>query len=77
MTRLSAITQTLAAKTADFATTTEGHHHLSPAGWLDYAITGVGVVIVAYVIYVAIDRTFRPRETASDHIKRRILEEHG
>ncbi len=76
MTRVLAFTQALAAKTADFTTSTEGHH-LPPSGWVDYVITGIGVVIVAYVIYVAIDHTLRPRETAPDHIKRRILEEQG
>ncbi len=74
MTNLLALTQTLSAKAADFATATEGHH-VPPSGWLDYAITGVGVVIVAYVIYFAIDHVLRPREASPDHIKRRILEE--
>ena len=74
MTPFPAFTQTLAVAASDFATATEGHH-LPPTGWLDYAITAVGVVIVEYVIYAAVAHTLRPRESAPDHIKRRILEE--
>jgi len=76
LTYVVAFAQTLATKAADFATATEGHH-ASPSGWLDYAIAGVGAVIVAYVIYFAIDHVLRPREASPDHIKRRILEERG
>lgn len=65
---------TLATQAATFATSTEGHH-LQPGGWVDYTISVVGAIIVAYVIYFTIDRFVRPRETERDHIKRKVLEE--
>lgn len=66
----------LALQAADFATSTEGHHH-QPGGWVDYAISGVGAVVVVIVIYNAVRYFVRPRETEPDHIKRKILEERG
>lgn len=64
----------LTAQAADFATSSEGHSH-QPGGWLDYAISGVGAVIVAIVIFYAVRYFVDPRETESNHIKRMVLEE--
>lgn len=66
----------LLAQAADFATSPEGHQH-QPGGWLDYIISGVGAVIVVIVIYSAVRYFVRPQETEPDHIKRKVLEEHG
>lgn len=76
MALLSNLLGLAAAQAADFVTSSEGHSH-QPAGWLDYAISGLGAVIVAVVIFYTVKYFVRPRETESDHIKRKILEERG
>lgn len=63
-----------ASPAASFSTITEGHDHLQPGGWVDYAITGAGAVIVLVVIYYAVRWFVRPKETEAAHIKRKILE---
>ena len=74
MTALLAHAVTLAAQAAGFSATAEGHH-AQPGGALDYAISAVGIAIVLWVIYVAVARFLHPRETAADHIKRKVIEE--
>ena len=48
---------------------------MGPGGPLDYAISVVGIALVLWVVYFAVDRFVHPRETAADHIKRKVLEE--
>ncbi len=74
MTALSADALALAARAAGFSTSAEGHH-MGPGGPLDYAISVVGIALVLWVVYFAVDRFVHPRETAADHIKRKVLEE--
>ena len=62
----------LALQTADFSTSTQGHGAMS-AEPVDFAITLVGAAIVLLVIVYAAMFFLRPRETGSEHIKRRIL----
>lgn len=62
----------LALQAADFSTSTQGHGATS-AKPVDFAITVVGAVIVLLVIVYAAMFFLRPRETGSEHIKRRIL----
>ena len=64
----------LAAQATDFSTSTQGHGAMR-AQPLDFAITAIGVVVVLLVIGYAARYFVRPRETGSQHIKRRILEE--
>lgn len=57
----------------DFAVQTADHHASAPEGAAEVVIVVAGVIITALVAFYTLKYFFRPGETSSGHIKRRIL----
>jgi hypothetical protein len=61
----------------EFSQSTMRHAMASPHGPIEVVLVVAGVIVVVATTAYAVRCLVRPRETAADHIKRRILDDGG